>query len=127
MRYLKEVILLFLNSLRKNLFLMHEHVYFLCLHLAPTSVTIHQNVFSNTVLSILRHVCFAEASFEPITFFPIFHPFVLNWPLQEQVDFRSWYLQRFNHDKGNNFPFINKLFRSPLEPSQKCVGNCKLI
>ena len=46
-------------------------------------VTIQQNAFGNTVLSLLiRHVCFTEASFEPKSFLPNFHPFVLNWPLK---------------------------------------------
>ena len=64
-------------------------MFLLCLHLATIFVTIQNNVFNNTVLSILRHVRFTEASFKPITFLPIFHPFVLNWPLQEQVYFGS--------------------------------------
>ena len=45
----------------------------LCLHLATIFVTIQQNAFSNTVLRILKHVCFTEASFEPIKFLTIFH------------------------------------------------------
>ena len=53
-------------------------LFLLCLHLTLIFVTVQQNTFSNTVLSILRHVCFTETSFEPITFLLIFHPFVLN-------------------------------------------------
>ena len=47
---------------------------------------------------------FHRSFFEPVTFLTIFHPFVLNWPLQEQVHFRSWYLQRVNYDKRNFGP-----------------------
>ena len=58
-------------------------VFLLCLHLGQFFVTIQQNAFGNTVLSLLiRHVCFTEASFEPKNFLPNFHPFVLNWPLK---------------------------------------------
>ena len=67
-----------LKKLRKNVLTAWTCLFLLCLHLATIFVTIGQNAFRNTVLRILRHVCFTEASFEPITFLPIFHPFVLN-------------------------------------------------
>ena len=103
-------------------------LFLLCLHLAENFVTIQHNVFSNVVLSILRHARFTEASFEPITFLPIFLPFLLNWPLQGEVYFRSWYLERFNHDKKTcSFPLINQLFRRLLDLSQKWVWNHQFI
>ena len=69
---------------------MHAHNFlFLSLHSATVFATIQHDVFSKTVLSILRHFRFMEASFEPVTSLPMFHPFVLNWPLQEQVHFGS--------------------------------------
>ena len=59
-------------------------------------------------MCILSYVCFTEATFEPITLLLICYPFVMNWPLQEQVHF---------HDKRKcNFPLINQLLRSPLDP-----------
>ena len=64
-------------------------LFHMFVHLATIFVTIQHNVISNTVLRILRHVHFTEASFEPIIFLLIFYPFVLNWPLQKQVDFGS--------------------------------------
>ena len=54
-------------------------LFLLCLHLATIFVTVQQNVFSNTVLSLLiRHVYFTEGSFE------LSSQFVLNWPLQKK-------------------------------------------
>ena len=94
---------------KKNVLKTWACLFLLCLHLATIFITIQQNVFSNTVLSLLiNHICFTEASIEPITFLPIFHPFVLNWPLQKQVPFGSTYLQKLNHDKRNMYFFSHK-------------------
>ena len=53
-------------------------LFLLCLYLATIFVTIQNNVFSNTVLSTLRHVCFTEAFFESITFLTIFSLILLS-------------------------------------------------
>ena len=81
-------------------------ILFWCYLIKNEIIITKEKVFSNTVLSILRHVRFTGASFEPITFLPIFH-------LQEKVHFGSWYLQKFNMMKETcNFSLINQLFRS---------------
>ena len=84
-------------------------LFLLVLLLATTFVTIQYKVISNRVLNLSSTVvqvnfgiyCSSIISFEPINFLPIFHPFVLNWPLKEQVHFGSSYLQMVNHDKRN--------------------------
>ena len=72
---------------KKHVLKTWKCLFVLCLPLVTIFVTIDHNVFSNTVLSILRYFLFTEASFEPITFLLISHPFVLNCPRQVQVLF----------------------------------------
>ena len=95
--YLEEVTLLSLKSLGKTCFKgMNKFVSFM-----PTFSNIFCHfqhfVFNRTVLSILRHIHFTEASFKqqlPYQFF--IH---LRWIVhsKELTHFESWYLQRFNH------------------------------
>ena len=59
-------------------------------------------------MCILSYVCFTEATFEPITLLLIFYPFVMNWPLQEQVHF---------HDKRNiKLSSHKSTFKKPIGP-----------